>query len=486
MAVSQRLNVTIRCHVGTFATEADLALPARSTLNEVLGEVIDIIGAPPLTRPWDVTTAAGTPLDRSAPLETIVGHGELICLSPAEDPTPPIIRDSAEALANTAGPGGARGAAWAWSMTALTTIAVMASTMIPLAAALAIAATLGFTLALWTRPAAPVAGWLIALAAAAGWTGVSGWTHTPASPGANLFHQVLAWLAPPTATEASLGLAIATACAAFTLGLTHATGLVGPRTAAATMTMIAVTLAAIGGLYMPGPESTRAPLVSAAAGALIAGLILLAIAPGLTTRAAGLSVPRLPTAGQSLDISDDLPTNVDDRAVRAQRLYEGLAIGHTIALIPAWACLALAGSGLTSVWDGPFGTSTTTTGFAQGLALTYAGAVILHAARHASHLASWTLSLLGLCAIISAATAAWLAHSDYTSHPATTGTTIWFIVAALMLIVGATAPTWAPRIPHLEPTTIVWFERAESLTIAASLPLAAHLLGLFMLIRGLG
>ena len=39
---------------------------------------------------------------------------------------------------------------------------------------------------------------------------------------------------------------------------------------------------------------------------------------------------------------------------------------------------------------------------------------------------------------------------------------------------------------HLEPTTIVWFERAEALALAACLPLAAHLAGLFDLIRGLG
>ncbi|HHU68445.1 MAG TPA: hypothetical protein GXZ33_11505 [Corynebacterium sp.] len=49
-----------------------------------------------------------------------------------------------------------------------------------------------------------------------------------------------------------------------------------------------------------------------------------------------------------------------------------------------------------------------------------------------------------------------------------------------------TAPLWVPRVPEVEPTTVVWWERAESLALAASLPLAAHLAGLFVLIRGLG
>lgn len=483
MAVSQRINVTFRCHVGSFATDADLALPSRSTLDEVMDEVLRIIGAPPLTRPWAITTAAGTPLGRSLPLEDVVSHGELIYLSPAEDPAPPVIKDSAEALAATAGSGGAPGAAWAWSLAALSALALLASAYVPVAAAIAVAAALGFALALWVRPSPAVAGWIIAMAAAAGWTGISNWSASSDSTGGLLIHDVLEFLLPPTVVEAALGGAIACACAGLALAITHATGLVGPRTAAATLTAITITVAAVGGLFMPGPEDSPAPLVSAAAAALITGLILVAIAPGLTTRAAGLSVPRLPTAGQSLDISDALPTRVDLRALRAQALYDGLAFGLAAALIPAWAVLALAGSGLTAVWDGPFGISATTTGFAQGLSLAYAGAMVLHAARHASRFASWALSLIGLAAVVSAAVAAWLSRGEWST---TTGHIIWFVIAALALVAGVTAPLWAPRIPHLEPTTIVWFERAESLTIAASLPLAAHLLGLFMLIRGLG
>ena len=37
----------------------------------------------------------------------------------------------------------------------------------------------------------------------------------------------------------------------------------------------------------------------------------------------------------------------------------------------------------------------------------------------------------------------------------------------------------------MEPTTIVWFERAEIAATIAVIPLAVHLTGLFDMIRGL-
>ena len=41
------------------------------------------------------------------------------------------------------------------------------------------------------------------------------------------------------------------------------------------------------------------------------------------------------------------------------------------------------------------------------------------------------------------------------------------------------------RVPDVEPTTIVWFERAEVAATIAVIPLAVHLTGLFDMIRGL-
>lgn len=54
---------------------------------------------------------------------------------------------------------------------------------------------------------------------------------------------------------------------------------------------------------------------------------------------------------------------------------------------------------------------------------------------------------------------------------------------ALLIIVG---PVWVPKVQDLEPTTMVWLERAESLAVAACLPLALQVIGVFAMIRGLG
>lgn len=63
------------------------------------------------------------------------------------------------------------------------------------------------------------------------------------------------------------------------------------------------------------------------------------------------------------------------------------------------------------------------------------------------------------------------------------------IAAAIVGITGMTAlssPLWISRLGSPQPTTVAWLEKAESLLVAAVFPLAAHLMGLFALIRGLG
>ena len=53
------------------------------------------------------------------------------------------------------------------------------------------------------------------------------------------------------------------------------------------------------------------------------------------------------------------------------------------------------------------------------------------------------------------------------------------------MVGAACAMLWARRIPELEPTTVVWFERAEAAAIIAVIPLSVALTGLFSLIRAL-
>ena len=129
-----------------------------------------------------------------------------------------------------------------------------------------------------------------------------------------------------------------------------------------------------------------------------------------------------------------------------------------------------------------FGSEHTGVGFVQALCLTTAGAVVMHAARHGRALANWALMLLAITACLTTCLCASHAVADSGLADAWAPT----LIAGLVLIVMMSTPLWAPQVAGLEPTTIAWFERVESLAIAASLPLAAHLAGVFVLIRGLG
>ena len=106
----------------------------------------------------------------------------------------------------------------------------------------------------------------------------------------------------------------------------------------------------------------------------------------------------------------------------------------------------------------------------------------MHASRHGRALASWALMVLAIAACL--ATCLCATHAIVDSGLAHAWAPA--LISGLVLIAMISAPLWASKVAGLEPTTIAWFERIESLAIAASLPLAAHLTGVFMLIRGIG
>lgn len=65
------------------------------------------------------------------------------------------------------------------------------------------------------------------------------------------------------------------------------------------------------------------------------------------------------------------------------------------------------------------------------------------------------------------------------------GSLIALIGSVVIIAVLVSVALWISTVPTLEPTTIVWLERLESLCLAASLPLALHLLDVFGMLRGL-
>ena len=114
--------------------------------------------------------------------------------------------------------------------------------------------------------------------------------------------------------------------------------------------------------------------------------------------------------------------------------------------------------------------------FAQMVCLAVAGAVCLHAARHHHNVAVWALLLVVAAAVVAVGISVWVGLQQ----PFAIG------VATVVGLAAAASPLWVPRIRDIEPTTMVWLERAESLAVAACLPLALQVMGVFAMIRGLG
>lgn len=107
------------------------------------------------------------------------------------------------------------------------------------------------------------------------------------------------------------------------------------------------------------------------------------------------------------------------------------------------------------------------------LCFAFSAAVLLHSARCQSQLSTWSLIVLGCVSAVAFCLAS-------------AGLNWWFWVFAAIISLGfAATPLWVEKLSNLQPTTMVWIERLESLAIAAVIPLACQLLGVFGMLRGL-
>lgn len=439
-ALAHSIHVTVRIHAGQTSKEADVSLPLSSSLGEVLGELLVLVDVPPAPILWRATTAAGKTISMTTPLDrTSLEDGSILVLSP-DAPTPaPTVRDAAEALAAEASTTQLSGLAGFWGVLGLIAVGALLAAGLSSSIGCAAAALLGLMLAAWTRR-----GSLLATAHVA--AGLAGALSTGAPAATGPAGTVIP-AAPLVGAAAAVG-AVAVLSYVVRIGGLRA------QSSAATWCLLALV-----GVLGPAPL-------------LAVTLVLLAASPLLTTRLAGLRVPQLPTAGQDLSISDEDPTDNSLKARRAGQAYEGIAVGCTLAGIPCLFLLALNAHADATVVA------------SQALCLSIAGGVIVHAARHARPIAAWALGIYGLSAASAAVTVS-LREWQLLSAP-TTGTWVLSVIAGLIVVAMLSVPVWAGKLQQIEPTTIVWFERAEALALAACLPLAAHLAGLFEFIRGLG
>lgn len=440
------VRVTVRISADTTHRDIDVALPTASTLAEVLPELSRLIDVPQIDRPWAASTAAGAPLDLYTPLHKLrLFDGSVITFHPAQPPSPPVVRDAAESLTATAA--GAREVAGldvAAGAVGAACIGVLACGAAGAPFACAAVALVAFAVAVAAeRPA----------------TAASVFRLVPAAVGA----AAGLWVAGPRAewvagTDPALGALASAATAATVAAVGAALGLAGHGTVTCYLTCALLVAAGAAGAWFPAPLAPPAIVI-------LAGLFTVMATPSVATRAAGLHIPRIPTAGEEFASADGYQADVDRRSARAIDIAAAMTCGVAACVVPALAALALsvAGAGRSPGW-------------AFALSLSTAGAVALHALRH--HYPAPRVALAAI-ALAAALACAYIAARAPGSHPAMTLATVG---AALL---AASAPLWAPHLAKLEPTTVVWFERAETAAIIAAVPLAVQLTGIFAAIRGL-
>lgn len=428
------VRVTVRIDVVSFHRDVDLTLPTSSALSEVLPELARLVELPEVHRPWQATTVAGTALDMNTPLYQLkLRDGNVVVLRPQEPTHPPVVRDAAESLAAAAeGAASLRGLD---SVTSLVGCAVLAAALAPfvgLVVALAGAAAAALVLGLYAGSR------LLFLSGALAAAGACG-----------------AWVAGPPAgweaTDPALGVLAAAAALAVITGTGVLFSLVDAPTTAACLTTATLAAAAAAAVWLPSP--TAPPAV-----AVIGAVLAAAAAPGVATRAAGLRVPRIPTAGEEFATADGYQPDVDTRAHAARATVAGITVACALVGVPSLLWLAWGGG----AWAGV-------------LCLCVLGAVAFHATRQHYRVPRVSLSAIALAAALGCGVAA--ARMEPTHHAA----------VALAVLVGlacASAVAWVPRLPELEPTTVVWVERAEAVALIAALPVAAYVSGLFDLVRG--
>ncbi|WP_245802158.1 type VII secretion integral membrane protein EccD [Corynebacterium pacaense] len=430
-----RIHVRIDLTVGENPVAvADLALPAGSSLAEILDEVLELTGAPVISRPWIARTAAGGRIDAGIPLaRTQLEQGGVLVLSPQRELPAPVVRDAAEALVELSTRASPHGLPDAVILSGLCGVALLLGLGASLGASISMAVTAAIcllVLAWLPRVQAPVSTAALPVAASLLCAVATG-LRVDASPGP--------W---PLLAACAAGLLVTLLLHLF----------FAPRL------LISMTMATIYALLLVTASALAIRTEGAAALTVAVALILISLAPGVSAQLAGLRVPTLPTAGQDLSVSDAELPDPERRARAAQTLHDVQLLATALVGGPMVILTALTGT-----WA------------STAFCLCIAVACLLHGLRHNRTIPLWSLVLLGCASLIATVVSSCLQDQG------------WPPLALAVVLTGfcVGVPAWMPLMPTLQPTTLVWLERLESLCMAAALPLALHLLNIFGLLRGL-
>lgn len=421
------VRITARIRVGAFAKNIDVSVPTGSSFGDMLPELMELVHAPSITRPWRVSDAAGSALDLTTPVADLgLLHGSVVVICPMQPVEPPIVTDAAGAVAQASSGTGAAGLGPLSSVVGCGAVAWALSGWLPAALALLIGAALLLVILIWTRPSTLLTCALGIAASAASFLAVP--------------HQRSDTFFPTLTCSTTLGL-ITAICAVLRTASTR------------TLTMMGATAAI---LFVSSPGALLNSDNGLASTTIVAALIVSMYLPTWAISWAGLKVPVLPSAGQSLSLSDDTQPDLDARARTALHLADGMSLAAAVVSVPAFLVL---------------GHSHQLT--AQLLCLVVGLAAGIHSLRVATTWPAWALGVTGVAGL----GAAVLATSASSVSAITTA------VAGLCLL---SSGWWGKSISSWAPTSIAWLERAEKVALIATLPLAAWASGLVALVRGMG
>lgn len=444
MTMNTILHLTVRLEApGTHRRQADLALPAHSSVAEILGEVLDLLHAPSISAPWQPTTTAGTVLDATAPLSVLpLTHGDILVLRPFADTPEPLVVDTAEALVSVPLPhpathlsAAATGAGlvgfvwWCWTLPhhqwlAFASGALACVTLLALATRFALSS--------------PVSRWVLASGTPIP-AGCAAWAYVTSGDDGRGALLVAGLTAVAAMACACVAVQVVSYCPAM---INACWGTV--------LFVLLCGVAAFGlaphDLWLAGP----------AAACVGFSLVLLIVVPSFAVHIAGCSVPRLPSAGEDFTVADSgsPPAQTQTSARIAVLLLDGMVLGLSFS-----GCAGIAAACVLC----PPGSAP----YVAALCAATSAAVGFHAIRHRSPWSTWALWVWALmCLVCSVAT---------------------LPLVGFLLVAGClSCVLWAGRVPEFTPTLVCWFERLEAFAIAVALPLAAHVAGLFVAIRGLG
>lgn len=200
----------------------------------------------------------------------------------------------------------------------------------------------------------------------------------------------------------------------------------------------------------------------AASGVILCAVAVIVAGPSLALRVSAMPIPRLPNTGQDLTVSDKVesPSDMTFKAQKASAIFQGMYVGSALSLAFAMAYLAV---------------SPSVSGYCVALCTFTTIVCVFHAHRCPDAYSTWALWAAGMLGMIAATNGA----LDVFAWP-------WIVVSILAAGSTISAPVWVHKLSSVAPTTTQWLHRVESLAVAAIVPLAAHLMGIFSLIRGLG